>query len=201
MAHKPVFKFPTVMAHRADENPHVRSAGAHSEGDAHVRSAGAHSRGEAEAHGTTHRPLGGDPRYPKKRKRQMSDSEGESHVRSAGAHSRGEAESHKRQMCNNPTSIELPDTLTSIDASAFGSSSDLTSLTLPESLTSVGPRAFFGAKGLTALSLPNSLTTIGEGAFRNCTGLTTLTPVFAVFVCICLPLLHVFITLICCVML
>ena len=138
------------MAHRADENPHVRSAGAHSEGDAHVRSAGAHSRGEAEAHGTTHRPLGGDPRYPKKRKRQMSDSEGESHVRSAGAHSRGEAESHKRQMFNNPTS---------------------------------------------------TLTTIGEGAFRNCTGLTTLTPVFAVFVCICLPLLHVFITSICCVML
>ena len=103
--------------------------------------------------------------------------------------------------CNILTSIELPDTLTSIEESAFGFCSGLTSLTLPESLTSVGPGAFFGAKGLTALSLPNSLTTIGEGAFRNCTGLTTLTPVFAVFVCICLPLLHVFITSICCVML
>ena len=44
------------MAQRADDNPHVRSAGDHSEG---------------EAHGTTHRPLGGDGDtgcLPKKRK-------------------------------------------------------------------------------------------------------------------------------------
>ena len=57
------------MAQRADDNPHVRSTGVHSEGEARVRSAGAHSGGEA--HDTTHRPLGDDTGcLPKKRKSQ-----------------------------------------------------------------------------------------------------------------------------------
>ena len=60
---------PTVMAQLTDDNPHVRSTGVHSEGEAHVHSAGAHNGGEA--HDTTDRPLGGDTGcLPKKRKSQ-----------------------------------------------------------------------------------------------------------------------------------
>ena len=61
---------PTVMAQLTDDNPHVRSTGVHSEGEAHVRSAGAHNGGEA--HDTTDRPLGGDTGCLSKKRKSRS---------------------------------------------------------------------------------------------------------------------------------
>ena len=50
----------------------------------------------------------------------------------------------------------------------------ITSLDLPNSLTSIGASAFEGCTGLTSVYLPDSLTSIGAFAFMGCTGLTSI---------------------------
>ena len=68
----------------------------------------------------------------------------------------------------------IPNTVTSIGASAFSDCSSLTgALTLPTKLTSIGASAFSGCSSLTgALTLPTKLTSIGASAFSDCSGLT-----------------------------
>lgn len=69
------------------------------------------------------------------------------------------------------TSIELPNTVTSIDQSAFYQSTTLTSITIPNSVTSIGQGAFNGCTGLTSLDIPDSVTNIATQAFQNCSNL------------------------------
>jgi hypothetical protein len=70
-------------------------------------------------------------------------------------------------------SVILPDTLTSIGASAFQSCA-FTTIDLPDSVTSIGRGAFEGCASLTTIDLPASLTTIVDYAFYRCTSLTTV---------------------------
>ena len=50
----------------------------------------------------------------------------------------------------------------------------LTSVNIPETVTTIGECAFAGCTGLISISLPLHLTQIGRGAFSNCTGLTSI---------------------------
>ena len=50
--------------------------------------------------------------------------------------------------------------------------SGLTSIEIPESVTSIGESAFRGCSGLTSITIPDSVTSIGDYAFRGCSGLT-----------------------------
>ena len=68
----------------------------------------------------------------------------------------------------------IPNSVTSIAASAFNDCTGLTSITIPNSVTSIGKNAFYGCTGLTSITIPNSVTTIGNDAFRGCTGLTSI---------------------------
>ena len=43
---------------------------------------------------------------------------------------------------------------------------------IPNSVTSIGASAFYGCTGLTSVTIPNSVTSIGEEVFYGCTGLT-----------------------------
>ena len=52
--------------------------------------------------------------------------------------------------------------------------SGLTTVTIPNSVTSIGASAFSFCSGLTMVTIPNSVTSIGEFAFRGCTGLTSV---------------------------
>ena len=69
----------------------------------------------------------------------------------------------------------IPDSVTSIDYSAFRGCTGLTSVTIGNSVTSIGGCAFYGCTGLTSVTIPDSVTSIGEWAFCECTGLTSVT--------------------------
>ncbi len=77
--------------------------------------------------------------------------------------------------CSSLTSIEIPDSVTSIGGCAFASCSSLTSIEIPDSVESIGEYAFDGCSSLTSIEIPDSVTSIGEGAFAYCSRLRSIT--------------------------
>ncbi|MFY7884855.1 MAG: leucine-rich repeat protein, partial [Dolichospermum sp.] len=53
--------------------------------------------------------------------------------------------------------------------------SSLTSINIPNSVTSIGAYAFDGCTSLTSITIPESVTSMGENAFNGCTGIISLT--------------------------
>ena len=76
---------------------------------------------------------------------------------------------------NKVTDLVIPNSVTSINSSAFYKCTGLTSVTIPNSVTWINSYAFEGCTGLTSVTIPNSVTSIGSSAFRGCTGLTSVT--------------------------
>lgn len=72
------------------------------------------------------------------------------------------------------TSVEIPNTITSISDDALEGCSSLTSVVIPNSVTSIGSSAFSGCSSLTSVVIPNSVTYIGGYAFSDCSGLTSV---------------------------
>lgn len=62
-------------------------------------------------------------------------------------------------------------TVTSVDARAFYSCTDMTSLELPSTITQIGNNAFFNCTGLKSVKLPGKLSTLDYCAFQNCVAL------------------------------
>ncbi|MBR5643551.1 MAG: leucine-rich repeat domain-containing protein [Salinivirgaceae bacterium] len=79
------------------------------------------------------------------------------------------------RYCSGLTSVTIPNSVTSIGDYAFRGCSSLTSVTIPNSVTSIGSFAFESCSGLTSVTIPNSVTSIGDYAFYNCSGLTSVT--------------------------
>ena len=70
---------------------------------------------------------------------------------------------------NRPiTNVTIPNSVTSIGASAFYCCRSLTSVTIPNSVTSIGNFAFYYCDSMTSVSIPNSVTSIGNSAFYYC---------------------------------
>ena len=76
--------------------------------------------------------------------------------------------------CSSLTSIEIPDSVTSIGYGAFNNCSILTSITIPDSVTSIGSSAFYGCSSLKSITIPDSVTSIGSYAFYNCSNHTRI---------------------------
>ena len=76
--------------------------------------------------------------------------------------------------CSGLTSVTIPNSVTSIGDCAFYGCSGLTSVTIPNSVTSIKSITFSGCSGLTSVTIPNSVTSIGDGAFEYCSGLTSI---------------------------
>ena len=78
--------------------------------------------------------------------------------------------------CYNLTTVTISEgsQLTSIGSSAFGGCSSLTSIYIPNSVTTIGYSAFGGCSSLTSIYIPDSVTTIGEYAFSYCSSLTSI---------------------------
>ena len=68
----------------------------------------------------------------------------------------------------------IPNSVTSIESSAFSSCTALTSITIPNSVTTIGDYAFYGCSALTSITIPDSVTSIDSFAFLGCTSLTSI---------------------------
>ena len=68
--------------------------------------------------------------------------------------------------------------VTSIGDAAFYMCDDLTSLTIPDGVTTIGYMAFSGCSGLTVTTIPASVTTIEADAFMNCGDYDNVTDVY-----------------------
>ena len=69
----------------------------------------------------------------------------------------------------------IPNSVTSIGASAFSRCDKLTSVTIPNSVTRIEIFAFYECDALTSITIPNSVTSIGWRAFSGCNELTSVT--------------------------
>ena len=74
------------------------------------------------------------------------------------------------------TSVTIPDSVTSIGASAFKHCSSLASVTIPDSVTYIGYGAFAYCDSLTSVTIPDGVTSIGDGAFAYCDNLKVTLP-------------------------
>ena len=71
--------------------------------------------------------------------------------------------------------FRIPDSVTSINRSAFAGCTSLTEITIPDSVTSIGNDAFNDCTNLTSITIPDSVTRIGSNAFERCKSLTSIT--------------------------
>ena len=76
--------------------------------------------------------------------------------------------------CQSLTRINIPDSMTSIGDNAFRNCESLTCINLPDSVTSIGNSAFCGCESLTCINIPDSVTSIGNSAFCGCESLTSI---------------------------
>ena len=72
------------------------------------------------------------------------------------------------------TSIEIPDSVTSIGYAAFYDCDSLTSVTIGDSVTSIGYEAFYDCARLSSIEIPDSVISIVNYAFYNCDSLTSV---------------------------
>ena len=105
---------------------------------------------------------------------------------------------HAFDLCQNLTSVTIPNSITSLGEHAFARCYALTTMTIPNSVTSIGQYAFYlctnlnsinipdgvtnieantfyGCSSLTSVVIPNSVTNIGDGAFNGCSSFTSIT--------------------------
>ena len=75
--------------------------------------------------------------------------------------------------CGNLKSVVIPNDVTSLGDGVFQNCASLESVTLPNSITYIPSAIFGGCTNLTSIELPNTVTFIGNSAFSG-SGLTTL---------------------------
>lgn len=73
--------------------------------------------------------------------------------------------------CPFLTSVDLPDSLTTIPRRLFSPMVYLESVSIPNSVTEIGERAFYGCESLLSVNLPERLKMIKNAAFYECVNL------------------------------
>ena len=76
--------------------------------------------------------------------------------------------------CTALDSIDLPETLNSVDDQAFSGCSALYGISFPDGVTSIGVQAFEDCTKMMSAEIPGSVTHVGKWAFINCPALAIL---------------------------
>lgn len=76
--------------------------------------------------------------------------------------------------CTMINTIEIPDSITTIDICAFDGCTELTDIVIPDSVTSIGPAAFRGCAKIKSITIPKNVAEIDKQAFYGCSGLTSI---------------------------
>ena len=71
--------------------------------------------------------------------------------------------------------VEIPDSVTEIEAGAFADCKRVAKVNIPRSVTCIRHIAFRGCTSLVSVNIPDSVTSIGVCAFERCTSLVSLT--------------------------
>ena len=79
------------------------------------------------------------------------------------------------QSCTNLTNVIIPNSITTIGDYAFSDCTGITSISFGNSLKTIGNAAFFGTNLKNNLIIPDSVISIGKSAFYNCSDLTNIT--------------------------
>ena len=77
--------------------------------------------------------------------------------------------------CSNLASVTIPNSVTSIEYYAFFDCTSLMSVTIPDSVISIGGFAFAWCSSLTSVTIPDGVTSIGDNVFEACSSLTSVT--------------------------
>lgn len=73
------------------------------------------------------------------------------------------------------TSVNIPDSVTSIGTGAFSECVSLEAVSIPDSVTKIGISAFSGCTSLKSINIPISVTNIAPSVFSGCTSLKFIT--------------------------
>lgn len=77
--------------------------------------------------------------------------------------------------CSNLVSVELPNTITSIESYAFYYATSLTSLVIPNAVTSLGWEVFYNCSSLASITIGSGITDLSDGTFSYCDALQNIT--------------------------
>jgi len=80
----------------------------------------------------------------------------------------------------NLTSVDIPDSVTTIGTGAFSECTNLTTVRFPAGLTTIPASCFYDCEKLTGVKIPDTVTTIGASAFQYCYALTSIRVPFGV---------------------
>ncbi len=72
------------------------------------------------------------------------------------------------------TAVNIPDSVTTIEESAFYYCDKLVSITIPDTVTSIGSRAFAWCNGLETVTFGKGVSEIPDFCFNHCASLTTV---------------------------
>lgn len=76
--------------------------------------------------------------------------------------------------CTSLDNVVIPNSVTSIGGNAFLNCTSLKSIIIPDSVKHIYYAVFQGCTSLKTITIPNGIPYIGESVFENCTGLTAI---------------------------
>lgn len=74
----------------------------------------------------------------------------------------------------NVTTVNIPDSVTTIEESAFYYADKLTTIVIPDTVTSIGSRAFAWCNALETITFGNNITEIPDYCFNHCASIKTV---------------------------
>jgi hypothetical protein len=76
--------------------------------------------------------------------------------------------------CSRLVSLEIPNSITTIEACAFYNCSSLACIEIPNSITTIGAKAFSLCSSLQSVTIPENVASIGSEAWSDCSGLASI---------------------------